>query len=380
MEKHMSEKALAAKARLQREISLSVDKQKTIVDSVNNMLIKDYLVQPSQMTFKRYGTGVKVLFDGKDFDVHAHALSQLAGVLEYPRVYMSNLRRGVAGIDVPSCINKMVEDINWHSRNAVLKDRKKKDARYLLRVVNQEVRGYLSSSFKRHLASKPLMGAFLTACGDYFLQPIDGTYSATQVNLQCALPYVYEPFDGEFVAVGMSWGNSDFGNGRMRVSMFLKRINGPGSYILSDAISAVHLGSVIEDTDIELSDATIGYEMETQKGAIRDAVSAQMHPDNVQRLMDIIGKAHEEQVPWHKLRGELGTLLQKQELESVLTMMKKDSGVTELPPLEYDSVNDPIINRWWASAAVGVFADRELDPDRKKELYELSGKILGKAV
>lgn len=373
-----SNKAKHAKERMDSQVRTGVERQKRIVAQVSAMVITDALVEPSIMTF-HYDKKLSVVIRDKPFWVHSHALSQMSAVLEYPKAYLSKLQKGVANIPPKDCQNKMVDDLNWHATNARLKDRRGNPAKHLVRSVDGEIRGYLSRSFKRHLASKPLMRAFLAACTQAGLQPVDGHASPVRVNLQCMLPYVFEPYAGEFVGIGVTWTNSDFGSGKMKVSMSLKRINGESSVVLNDAISEVHIGPIIEEADIEMSDETHKAELDAQRKAINDAVIGQLQPDKVQKLLDAIKAAHEEEIPWDKLKYDLSRLLQKKEMGEVRELLlNRDDGYEELPPVKFDDDDDPVPTRYWASSVLGKFAERERNAERKKELQELAGVILGK--
>ena len=375
-----SAKSRRAREKLEQHVLVGQSRQKSIVEEVSKMHIKDALVFPREMNFS-HERGLKVTIRDREFTIHQHALGQLAGVLEYPKTYLNKLQKGVAGISAHKCRMKLSEDLNWHASNAALKDRKKQDARYLVRYVDNEIRGYLSRSFKRHLASAPLMRAFLKSCEQAGLVPVDGHASPVRVNLQCVLPYVFEPYDGEFVSVGVAWSNSDFGGGRMKVSMFMKRVNGNASAVLSDAISEVHIGPVIEESDIAMSDETVRAELKAQSQAIDDAVAGQMTPEKVQKLLDVIQAAQEEKVPWYRLRNELGGMLQRKEMDHIKELLagKREEGFEELPPVEFDDDGDPIATRWWSSTVIGQLAEAEQSAERKKELQEFAGQLLGKA-
>jgi hypothetical protein len=373
-----SNKSKSARELLESQIRTGAQRQHHIVHMVSKMHILDALVPPSDMTFQ-YEKGLSVHFHDKEYQVHSHALGQMSQVLGYPGSYVKRLQGGVAGIPRSLCHEKLTSDLNWHAHNSRLKDRKGEPARYLTRSVDGEIRGYLSRSFKRHLASKPLLRAFLSSCAQAGLEPLDGHASPVRVNLQCSLPYVFEPFDGEFLAVGVAWTNSDFGSGRMKVSMYMKRIKGESSVVVSDAISEVHIGPVIEEADIEMSEETYKAELEAQRSAIGDAVVGQMRPDKIQNLLDAVRVAHEEKLPWYKLRNELGRVLQKKEVQEMGKLLQGDTGYEELPPVPYDEDGDPVPTRWWASAVLGKFAEREGNAERKKELQEAAGTLLGKA-
>lgn len=376
-----SNKATMARQRLEAQFATGKERRESIVEMVTKMVITDALVLPSKMEFSLEGRDVHVSLDGRvNLGVHPHALGQLGGVFEYPLIYLKRLSTGIAGIPVSACRSKLTDDLNWHASKAVLKDRKGNPAKYLCRYVDNELRGFLSRSFKRHLASKPLLRAFITACDQVGLMPIDAHASPVRVNLQCVLPHVLEPFDGEFITVGVAWSNSDFGGGRMKVSMFARRVNGVASLVLDDAISEVHIGPVIEESDIEMSTETIQAELEAQRRAIKDAVVGQVTPDHVNKLCEAVRLAQEESIPWHRLRAELGNLLQKNELESLRgALLGNECGFESLPPVEFDDADDPKATRWWAVAALGQLAEKEPDAERKKAIQELAGKTVGKA-
>lgn len=376
-----SNKVAAAEQLLSNQVRLGADRQKQIVDRVSNMHIVDALVHPRDLTFA-CERKLEVTVKGQVLSVHPHALGQIASVLEYPHKYLVRLQAGrLIGVKPSLCRDKLRDDLNWHATHAVLKNRKRQDAKYLIRFVDNEIRGFLTQSYKRHLASKPLMRAFLHACDHAGLAPIDGHASPVRVNLQCALPYVFEPIPGEFIAVGLAWTNSDFGGGRMKVSMFMRRINNASSFVLNDAISEVHIGPVIEEADIELSKETSDAELDAQKLAINDAVHEQVNPQTVQSVLDAISIAHEEKIPWAKLNGELSRILHKAERDHILDILSGtvEGGLETLPPIDYDDDDDPLPSRWWASTVVGQLAEKELNAERKKELQEFAGQMLGKA-
>ena len=69
-------------------------------------------------------------------------------------------------------------------------------------------------NFKRNLATAPLIKAFVEQCGTHQAGPVEATATDVKTVLKCMLPYVFEPVDGEFVAFGLTFCNSDFGAGR----------------------------------------------------------------------------------------------------------------------------------------------------------------------
>lgn len=376
-------RARNAKGRLESQFLIGKERERRLIELVSNMVITDALVRPSVMAFGWHEKDLIVALQqsGDTMTVHPHALGQMSQVFEYPKIYVNKLVKGCAGIPRSKTVLKLVDDLNWHAHESKLKDRKGNSAKYLCRYVDGEIRGFLSRSFKRHLASKPLLRAFVTSCAQAGLKAVDAHASPVRVNLQCVLPHVFEPYDGEYVTIGVAWSNSDFGGGRMKVSMFMRRVNGPASAILNDAISEVHIGPIIEESDIEMSEDTNRAELEAQRKAIRDAVVGQVKPEQVNKLLVAIKLAQEEELPWHRLKSELSRVLQKKELASVyeaLTNSQTDN-FEELPPVRFDDEDDPVATRWWAAAVLGQLAEKELDAERKKAMQEMAGETIGKA-
>jgi len=95
--------------------------------------------------------------------------------------------------------------------------------RYVLRSLQQEVRGFLSDSYRR-IDSRPVVEAFATAVQQKEALPYDGYITDTEIAIQAIMPEVYEPVPGEVVAYGLSLENSDFGNGTLSVRAYLLRI------------------------------------------------------------------------------------------------------------------------------------------------------------
>lgn len=310
------------------------------------------------------------------YQIHPHALGQMCSVTGFPRLYARRLRQGERW-------EKALLELNLNEllHKGKYLDRRKQHTKFLQRIVGSgevaELRGFLSRNFNRHLASLPLLRGFMLSCKDAGAQPIEATTSAVRFSLKCFLPHIFEPVDGEFVAFGVTWSNSDFGSGRMKVALSSMRISSGTMSVLEDSLSRVHIGSIIEESDLELSEEAMAKEVDAQVTMIRDVVRQQLSPDPVNRLCDAIRIAHETQVPWHRIKAELGKILQKKELENVEELLKRGSDdIEDLPPPGITANGDPIPTRWWASNVVGWMADKEQNPDRKTDLQHLAGSVL----
>lgn len=381
-----------ARQKLAMKFAKGEEEQDSLVARVSNLVIRDRLVPPLQMSFSalRFDEetktdmsidaeeGLFLEYTGRSetpYTIHPHALSQLASVAGIPKLYVNTLRDGKLWKK-----QLLVTNLMELFHKSEFKERKGQSAMFLHRLVGNELRGFLSRSYNRHLASAPLLRAFVESCAQVGAKPIEATASDVKLSLKCYLPYVFEPVDGEFVGVGTNWTNSDFGCGKLKVSLSVMRITSGTTSVLEDKVSRVHLGSIIQESDIEMSDETAAKEVEAIASAIRDSVTTQLEPEPVHKLLEVIRMAHEEQVPWHKLKLELSKLLQKKELEMIEQMLKTGGdAIVDLPPPGKTASGDPVPTRWWASNVVGWVASTEKSDERKQDLQTLAGEVLGAA-
>lgn len=398
-----TQRSTQARQRLEHRFLLGEGEQARLVQQVADLHIRDKLMYPQAMVFHcplgkndavqvhyaslsqlqeklgRMPNEVEIACDALEregYRVHPHALGQVCGVAGFPRLYASRLRKGKAWEKA-----LLEHNLNELLHKGEYLDRRKQKSKFLQRIVgsgpSSELRGFLSRNFNRHLASLPLLRGFMFSCKDVGARPIEATTSAVRFSLKCFLPHIFEPVDGEFVTFGATWSNSDFGSGRMRVSLSAMRISSGTMSVFEDSLSRIHIGSIIEESDLELSEEAMTKEVDAQVTMIRDIIRQQLSPDPVNRLCDVVRIAHETQVPWHKIKSELGKILQKKELEAVEELLKKGADdIEDLPPAGISANGDPIATRWWASNVVSWMADKEQNPDRKSDLQTLAGTVL----
>lgn len=374
-----SKRSAAAVERLESRFRIGQRAQDALVQQVANLHIKDKLVPPDKMFFSCDGKRARVHYgdiSDKGALIHPHALNQMSKVSGLPKIFMTRL---VSGEPWEQMLFEHNMDMLFH--NGKFKSRSTQPIRFLHRLVgpddNLELRGFLTRSFNRRLASIPLLAGFMDACQKVGALPIEASTSAVNFSLKCFLPHVFEPVDGEFIAIGVMWSNSDFGAGRLLITLSIMRISGGTLAAVDDVHHRTHLGSIIEDIDLEISDETATKEVEAQISAIRDAVVARLTPDSISRLLKAISIAHEEQIPWNKLREELGQILSTKEVEDVKKLLESNSSdIIDLPPPGRTASGEPISTRWWGSQILGWLASKEADPDRKSDLQFAAGQVL----
>ena len=195
-----------------------------------------------------------------------------------------------------------------------------------------------------------------------------------RVHLQTYLPFVFQPYPGEFIAMGSCWGNSDFGEGKLKISHNVLRLNGLGSFITEDAFSRIHIGSVVEDTDMVLDDKVAVKELEAIAAASQSAVREVMKPAAVQRTLDAIAQAAADKIPWIEIQSKLAKVLGKDDMSTLEGFLTDH--IVDLPMVGMGSDGMPLPSRWWTAAALAHLAEKQTDTTKVMELKALSGTFV----
>lgn len=374
--------AAPAYQRLQRAVEEGAAKQDKLIAAIREMIIKDRLVHPrTGMTFVQGPLGVGLRIDYRNdlapHTIHDHALQRLVKAAKYKIEHARYLLEPADEGEPPVWKSALLVDIlNTSFKN--INFGQKGDPRFLHRIVGSELRGFLSRQFNLHLASAPLLRAFVGSCAAAGAVPVDAKVTPVKFSLKCVIPEIFEPVPGEFVCVGVEWTNSDFGTGQMRVSLTLWRAKG-GFTVLEKALARTHIGRVLHDSDldnVEVSEATAKKEADAMSSYIADKVRNRLDPDYVGKVLSAITDAHQEQIGWDRLYGQFERLLTKRELEAVEKAQKERGGVEDLPPMQWDDVLGGIPTRWWASSVLAKLAGQADTVERAAELERASGAFL----
>jgi hypothetical protein len=370
---------LQERARLQLEgrFKMGEEQEAALINTVAATVIQDRLVAPKAMRFTVLPDGVLHLSyretEGR-VSIHRHALNQLCAKVKFPMEYLGRLE------DSDMWKAQLLEhNLNELFHNTEFKD-KAGNPRFLHRLVGMQLRGFLSRRYNRYIASAPLLRTFVESCRAGGARPIEAVASPVINSLKCLLPNVFEAFPGEHVGIGVTWSNSDFGSGKCRVMQTIWRINTASSAVVDEGLSRAHLGSIIEDSDLEMSDETAQKEVAAQQSAIHDHVKQFLGAEAVERILSAIAAAKEDTISWEKLRSRLRDILSKGDLDWLKnTLDMRGESIIDLPPISFTKDNQPIANRYWVAQAVSVVAQKTEDPDRKFDLQRQAGNILAGA-
>ncbi len=375
----------AAELQLKHLLTQNKPRARALVELIQNTVIEDFLREPKDIAFwtnspayegelELPNTVVLSFSRGKQpfCKIHPHALGQIAARLQIDNGYVRKLN-----VEAPGNWRRLLLRHNFNEllHHTEFSKRGEGPPRFLLRFVGDELRGFMSRSFGRHLASKPMLAAFLSACHLAGAEPTDAAATAVKSTLSCFLPIVFEPTPKEFVAVGVRWANSDFAAGRLTVALCLMSIARGTSVVLSDEYARRHIGSMIQDDDLlEISDATAAKEVEAAASAIKDAVDSLLKPDSVKRLLSAIEKAQTQKIDWATLRRDLKKFLYEQELAVLDAAAEKGLGNLLPPGTGVDG--QPLATKWWTMNVLAFLADSEQDHGRRIELQQEAGKFI----
>ena len=366
---------------IQNRIERGSEECTRMVELIEKRTIRDILVNAGgavvyPSTTASSGMSITYGDEENSYKIHRHALSQITEKVSIPASYVNRLNTPSVGDWKRKCLSN---DIQAHYKNYLVDEparyTKKGSRTFLHRIVAGELRGFLSSRYNRNMSSAPMLVAFLGACEIVGAAPYAAYSSDIKFSLKCFLPHVFK-VGKEFACFGVAWGNSDFGAGKMYVSPSVwlpTKKNGGNFMVLDQAISKVHIGSVLEESDIELSEDTLSKEAAAQAGAIKDCVIGSLGPDAIEKTIASLEEAQLQEVPWHTLQKDLKRFLSKEDVKMVQDAL--DNQIQELPqPLQ---VGERIVpSRWWAARAISWIAAKEDDIDRKADLEREAGKFL----
>ncbi len=361
--------ATAARERMEAKIATGKASAIALYEKVHAAVPVDSIARGNALGFVHdQATGsveVGVGNDSPAFTIHKHALGQIAEKADIPARYLGDL------VSAPEAWKRdlgarMLND-HYHGATKVRSEDQSAN-RHLVRVVDGQVRGFLSDKYRR-LDSRPLLEAFAGACQALQAIPVEGTVTDTRVALKAFLPLVFEPVPNEVMCLGVEWSNSDFGAGKHALRAFIFRLWCANGAVMEDALSQVHLGGRLAD-NIEFSNRTYQLDTRAQVSALNDIVRSTLGPTNVHQLLATIKAADEKRVEWRSVSTLLGRKLLKEELKNVRDAFEGE-----------DVINLPAEKSIWrVSNAISWIAGKTEDRDRKLDLQRLAGAVIhGKA-
>lgn len=279
-----------------------------------------------------------------------HALAQVAEKGGMPSAYLKDLARGH----------------DWQralAAHALTEHYAHIEGRVLARSVRGQLRGLLSDRYRR-IDSRPLVDALATEAQALGAVPVDGVATDTRVALKVILPDVIEPVPGEFLAYGLEWSNSDYGNGTHGVRAFALRVACLNGMTRENLLRQIHLGGKLHE-EIAFSDRTHRLDTAASVSALRDVVRGTLSPRGVEAMSLAIRKAADKEYSAKQLATAVRVL---PKADQKLIVDAYESGdVVNLPPGN---------TAWRASNAISWVARHTEDAEKRLELERAAGTII----
>jgi len=339
-----------------------LDKGKTdavnLLTNLQNNVPTDALVKTAAMNFvprNAYQVGISFT-NSPTQNLHPHALSQ---AVKKSEVLGATTARKLLDRGEPWATELLAKNLNTIFSNLPPR-------RFLIRSVENEVRGILSDRFKL-LNSGPIVESFVGAARSVDAVPTQAKYMDTKVSLTMCLPQIFEPIPNEVMTFGATLSNSDFGNGAVSLKFSMLRIWCTNLAIMSDAFRKIHLGARLPD-EVTFSEETYKLDTEVVCSAISDMVKAFMSPEKITGAIQTIKASAEEHINVKMLFEHLkkGNLITGGEEKEIAELYNT-------PDIELLPAGN---NRWRASNAISLFAQRVDSPERALQLQELAGEVI----
>jgi hypothetical protein len=298
----------------------------------------------------------------EEFQVHKHAIRQVAEKLGIPGAYLTSLVYGdpwqrTLGYNIMNTHN------GWTDRNKVL-----------VRAVGNEVRGFLSDQFRR-LDSEMI---FATHMDEVFANGgklADGLMDDTRVMIESLLPEAIEiktPMNGSiFLAFGTRLATSDYGDGALELRSFIMQGICLNGMVRESVLRAVHLGAKLAD-NIGLSEKTYRLDSETTASAIRD-LTGNLYSSSVikDRMLEVKASADMTVDATRELKNLLVTQKilkgESEEIGRILMQNRPEDGLQGESTL------------WKLTQGITAYANDENVSDRRRmELQEIAGALFNR--
>jgi len=293
-----------------------------------------------------------------NYSLHPHAIAQAGDKLGIPQSYIKSL----AESKLEWKTDLAAKLLNEHSLHATRQ-------RVLVREVGGEIRGILSDQYRR-LNSTEIYSSFITAVKEQSAVIYDAYADDTRSYLETLYPQLISVPTLKngivYMAYGIRLSSSDFGDGALELRAFLVQTVCMNGLVRDSVLRQIHLGAKIPD-NIQLSERTYRLDTQTQASIIKDSVKQLMSKDSIYSNALQIQRASEMEVDLEKefkLLPKVGlSKNETEEVKTVITSNKSSDGVQGENTL------------WKLAQSIGAVA-RAKDERRKRELEEISGKLL----
>ena len=201
-----------AVSKLESLIERGRSRAANVIDHVMRNQPTDRLVRGDALEFRAADNLPEILItlpdreqEKVDQTLHRNAIYQMAQTTDMPVKFLDSLQ---------AVAEPWGRELLAHNLQTVF-NRRFQNKRYLLRSLQQEVRGFLSDSYRR-IDSRPVVEAFATAVQEKGALPYEGYVTDTKIAFQAIMPEVYEQFPVKWSPTGCRWRTRISGTARCR--------------------------------------------------------------------------------------------------------------------------------------------------------------------
>ena len=357
---------MTARQKMEATIERGRAQAEDVLARIESMAIIDEVLAGRELEFTATGEGA-VRLNGRA--LHSHAIAQ---AVERTIAAKANEHEGEGGAGKKVRDWCFQPDVAAEGAALLTKKYRRKDLAdktFLVRNVEDETRGVLSSGFRR-IDAKPMFAAAVeTAVKEHGAVPVEATFGDLTASVKLVMPQVFEPIKNEPMLIGLVLRSSDFGAGTYWLRSFIQRLWCTNNAISENMLKEVHLGTRLS-RDQEFSERTYRLDTATMASATRDMVGLAFSKENLLLRMKAIAEAAQED-PEFNAEDVIKGLLRKgkvQKGEAKEIGEAFSSAETRLLPAG--------ATRYRLSQAIALIA-RDIGADRKLELESLAGEVAG---
>ena len=278
-----------AVAKLENYIAGARERSERNVDRILSEVPVDRIVPGAALRFDRAGNDGQVWIKAPTFNgrIHDNAMSQLTDKMGFPMAMVRHLQ----GLKEEWAQDLLAKTLTDHAANVLGSNR------YLVRGTSEgiyQAKAFLSDKFRR-IDCRPGLDALIGVAQQNGAVVSDAVVSEVRASVRIILPRVVEIAPGEYVVMGLSWANSDYGRGAQSLAMFLLRLWCLNGAMLEQSLRQVHLGARL-DADLTYSERTMRLDALATTSAIKDAARVLLSPVEIDKTADLIRRAANEQI------------------------------------------------------------------------------------
>jgi hypothetical protein len=295
-----------AKAKLQERINAGQARALAALKRIEAEVPVDRVVKANSPAFvvERDDAQLVARVDGKQFRFHEHALGQLAERAGFPRKYLGELRASDWGREL------IARNLNE------LLDHEADDSKFLVRSVDEVVRGVLGRSYRTD-DSRPAMESLIMTAREVGAIMVDGYALDTRTSVKMILAKPIEIFPGEWAVVGLDYRNSDYGHGAREILGWIERLLCLNGASITQNFRRVHIGSQLEES-AEFSAKTRKLNADFTASATRDMARALLGPEAVDRMVSTVRAANAAELDPDKALASIRKQVSKDEEKRIV--------------------------------------------------------------